>query len=133
MSGRPYTYSREMAIVQLMRDYRRPVIKQLANNKLLRTVYLFDNQLFVSYSDTIDWVPKLSRLTRFGREEHFIWPDKPESEEPYLSWGNQIVEPIAGWPTEQEIQDCIKESAERERQGGNLSTNDMIAAQRLMG
>jgi hypothetical protein len=113
MSGRPYTYSRSMAIAQLMVDRRRPVIKKAEEDKKLRRVYLYGNDLFVDFQDTIDWVPKLSKLTKDG-----VW------------FGDT---PIAGWPTEEEIAACIAESAEREKAGGGLSVNDLTAMQRALG
>lgn len=133
MSGRPYTYSRAMAIAQLMIDQRRPAVKEAGDN--LRPVYIFGENLFVSYSDTIDWVPKLSRLTRYGREEHYINKDKPEVEgQPYIQWGTMEIKPIAAWPTEEEIAVEISASAEREKNwNGSLSTNDILAITRLAG
>jgi hypothetical protein len=132
MSGRPYTYSRGMAIAQLMIDQRRPAIKAAGKN--LRQVFLYGEDLFVSYFDTIDWVPKLSKLTRYGRCEDMIVEGKPEIEgQPYTQWGTMIIEPIEGWPTEKEIAACITESAERQKDGGSLSTNDITAFKRLRG
>lgn len=122
MSGRPYTYSRGMAIAQLMTDRRRPAIKEAEQKKRLERVYLYGEDLFVAYEDTIDWVPKLSKLTSDGKQEMYIpYPGGPE------------IEPIAGWPTEEEIAASIAESAEREKQGGGLSVNDITAIERMLG
>lgn len=134
MSGRPYKYSRGMAIAQLMVDQRRPVIRQGGKNA--RQVFLdpATDELYVSYSDTIDWVPKLSRLTRFGREAHYIMPDKPEVEgQPYIQWGEMEIKPIEGWPTEEEIAKEIADSEEREKRGGGLAFNDFLAMKRMIG
>ena len=99
-----------------------------------RTVYLYGDDLFVSYSDTIDWVPKLSKLSKFGREVHHLVNGKPEIEgEPYVQWGAMVIDPIPGWPTEEEIAACIAESAEREKAGGGFSVNDFTAMQRALG
>lgn len=159
MSGHPYKYGRGMAIAQLMRDMRRPALQEIVKkNKewydyLVKrrdesgldynvlgphgpeTVYLHGEDLYVSYSDTIDWVPKLSKLTKFGREAHYIRADKPEVEgEPYVQWGTQVIEPIKGWPTEEEIATEIAASAEREKNwNGSLSANDLSALSRLIG
>src|SRR4029077_4617663 len=134
MSGSPYTYSRGMAIAQLMVDRRRPIIKELAEKKRLPRVYLFEDDLFTAYEDSVDWVPKLTKLTRYGREVIYIWSEIQEVEgQPYNTWGGRVVEPLRGWPTEEEIAACIQESAEREKAGGSLSTNDIEAMRRLLG
>lgn len=159
MSGRPYKYGRAMAIAQLMRDMRRPALKEIVEKNKAHydmlvksrdesglsynvigphgpeTVYLYGDDLFTSYSDSIDWVPKLEKLTRFGRPERCLVPGKPEVEgEPYIQWGTQEIKPIAGWPTEEEIAACIAESAEEEKNwNGSLSTNDFRAMKRLLG
>ena len=109
MSGRPDTYSQEKAIAQLMRDRRRPAIREAGKN--LRTVYLYGEDLFVAFSDTIDWIPKLSKITSDGQ-----------------SWGSRIE----GWPTEEEIAAEIAASAEREKNwSGSLSSNDISALERM--
>jgi len=113
VSGRPYTYSRGMAIAQLMKDRRRPAIKEAEQKKRLQTVYLYGEDLFVAYEDTIDWVPKLFKLSHDGK-----------------TFGSAI----AGWPTEEEIAACIVESAEREKNwNGSLSANDFTAFERMRG
>lgn len=117
VSGRPYTYGRAMAIAQLMRDRRRPAIKEIEKKKppynKLQEVYLHGEDLYVSYQDTIDWVPKLTKLTRDG---HAIWGI------------------IDGWPTEEEIAAEIAASAEREKNwNGSLSANDFTAVARMAG
>lgn len=140
MSGRPYTYSRAMAIAQLMRDMRRPVLKKIVEENKeryeylvnwheehktgikpygprgLETVYLYGEDVFVSYQDTIDWVPKLTK----------VGPD-----------GSAYGSIIEGWPTEEEIAACIAESAEREAKYKDnpnaLWVNDAAALQRLKG
>ena len=167
MSGRPYTYSRAMAIAQLMRDMRRPVLKKIVDENQKRydelvksrdesglnytvygphgpeTVYLYGEDLFTSYSDTIDWVPKLSRLTKYGREAHYLTAEQIATETPNREqfptyWsdilGKQLyIEPIEGWPSEEEIAACIAESAEREKNwNGSLSTNDFTALARML-
>lgn len=140
MSGRPYTYSRSMAIAQLMRDRRRPAIKEIEKKKapynIPSTVYLYKEDLFVSYQDTIDWVPKLHKLTRYGRQESYLTETQIHEEtadSKIISWGDYEIEPIEGWPTEEEIASCIAESAELEKAGGSLSTNDFTAMKRLLG
>ena len=167
MSGRPYTYSRAMAIAQLMRDMRRPVLKEIvAKNKGrydmlvkhqqesgldykvygphgLETVYLYGEDLFISYSDTIDWVPKLSKLTKYGRQAHYLTAEQiaieTDNREQFPTYWSDIlkkqlyIEPIEGWPTEEEIAACIAESAEREKnRNGSLSANDFTALTRIL-
>src|SRR5580692_1078242 len=134
MSGRPYTYSRGMAIAQLMRDNRRPAIKEIEKKKppynRPRTVYLYGEDLFTAYSDTIDWVPKLSKLSKYGREIHYMTQTQIDNEHinKPLDWANREITPIDGWPTEEEIEACIAESAELEKSwDGSLSTNDISA------
>jgi hypothetical protein len=135
MSGRPYTYSRAMAIAQLMRDQRRPVMSEVG--KHVRQVFKFGEDLFVSYSDTIDWVPKLSKLSRYGREAHYLTEEQRRDENPeskIISWGTQEIKPIEGWPTEEEIAEEIAASTEREKNwNGSLGDNDRTAFERLQG
>lgn len=168
MSGRPYTYGRGMAIAQLMRDMRRPVLKEIvAKNKAWHdelvksrdrsgldyqvlgphgpeTVYLYGEDLFTSYSDTIDWVPKLAKLTKYGRHANYLTAEQIATEtdnrEQFPTYYSDIlhkqlyIEPIAGWPTEEEIAAEIAASAEREKNWkGSLSANDFTAAARLLG
>lgn len=167
MSGRPYTYSRGMAIAQLMRDMRRPVLRAIVEkNKehydmLVKsrdksglkydvygphgpeTVYLFGEDLFTAYSDTIDWVPKLCKLTKFGRLEDYLNAEQRAAETDnreqfpthysYILNKQLYIEPIEGWPTEEEIATEIAESAEREKAGRSLSTNDFLAMARMLG
>jgi hypothetical protein len=167
MSGRPYTYGRGMAIAQLMRDMRRPVLKQIVSEnkehyeRLVRwrdengfdypisgphgpeTVYLYGEDLFTAYSDTIDWVPKLSKLTRYGRHERQLTIEQvlleTDDRKQFPTYYSDIlkrqlyIEPIQGWPSEEEIEACIIESAERENAGGGLVMNDMFAMQRMLG
>lgn len=170
MSGRPYTYSRAMAIAQLMRDMRRPVLKEIVKNNKewynflvakrdasgidysvagphgLQEVYLYGGDLFIAYSDSIDWVPKLSKLTKYGREAHYLTPEQIAAETdkreqfPMYGWDKTItehkyfIEPIEGWPTEEEIAAEIAASAEREKNWkGNLSANDITAMERVVG
>ena len=126
-----------MAIAQLMRDMRRPVLKEIVEKNKerhdmlvkhrdesglhypvygphpLRIVYLYGDDLFISYSDTIDWVPKLMKIGPNGE-----------------AWGG-IIE---GWPTEEEIAVEIAESAEREKNwSGSLGANDITAFERMVG
>lgn len=135
MSGRPYKYDRAMAIAQLMRDFRRPAVKKAAEDRTLEQVFLDvrTRALYVSFSDTIDWVPKLSRLSFYGRQEMYILDGKPEIDgEPYYQFkGGPEIKPIAAWPTEVEIAAEIALSALREEQGGSLSTNDLLAITRM--
>ncbi len=168
MSGRPYTYSRGMAIAQLMRDMRRPALKEIVEKNKVhfdtlvkhrdesgldypvlgphgpQTVYLYDGDLFTAYSDTIDWVPKLEKLTKYGRHSNYlnkaqiaVETDDPKQFPMYYSdiLEKQLyIEPIEGWPTEEEIAKEIVDSAEREKNwNGSLSTNDFSAAKRLLG
>lgn len=168
MSGRPYTYDRGMAIAQLMRDMRRPVLKKIVEkNKewydLLvkrrdesglkysvlgphgpQTVYLYGEDLFTSYSDTIDWVPKLRKLTKYGRESSYlteaqIAAETSDQKQFPTRWSDILekqlyIESIAGWPTEEEIAAEIAASAEREKNwSGSLSANDFTAIGRLTG
>ena len=166
MSGRPYTYGRAMAIAQLMRDMRRPALKEIVeknkkwHDELVKrrdesgldyhvygphgpeTVYLYNGDLFTAYSDTIDWVPKLSKLTKYGRHEHYLTAEQIAVETdnreqfPTNFWdGKQYyIEPIEGWPTEKEIAAEIAASAEREKNWkGNLSANDFSALSRMVG
>jgi hypothetical protein len=168
MSGRPYTYSRGMAIAQLMRDMRRPVLKEIvAKNKewydvLVKkqqesgidykvagphgpeTLYLYGEDLFTSYGDTIDWVPKLSKLTRYGRQAHYLTAEQiavetPDREQFPTYWSDILkkqlyIEPIEGWPTEEEIDACVAESTEAEKNwNGSLSANDFTAMKRSLG
>jgi hypothetical protein len=139
MSGRPYTYGREMAIAQLMRDMRRPGLRELQP----RTVYLYGKDLFVSYADTIDWVSKLSKLTKYGREESQLTAEQitveTDNKEQFPTCFSDIlkkqlyIEPIEGWPSEVEIAAEIAESARREKLGGSLSVNDISAFKRMIG
>ncbi len=142
MSGRPYTYGRAMAIAQLMRDHRRPAFKKQGAH--IREVYLHGTNLYTAYSDTIDWVAKLSKLTKYGREEHYLTAkqiatetDNREQFPMYYSktLKKQLyIEPIEGWPTEEEIAAEIAASAEREKNWkGSLSDNDFTAMGRLLG
>jgi hypothetical protein len=168
MSGRPYTYSRGMAIAQLMVDMRRPILKQIVqenkehHDQLVKwrdehgfkysvlgphgpqTVYLYGEDLFTSYSDTIDWVPKLSKLTKYGRHEKYLTTEQiaieTDNREQFPTYYSDIlkkqlyIEPIRGWPTEEEITACIAESAELEKNwNGSLSTNDFTAIRRILG
>jgi len=125
-----------MAIAQLMRDNRRPfMITEAA--KHVRSVFLYGEDLFVSFSDTIDWVAKLSKLTRYGREAHYLTGEQISRENPndkVMAWGTQEIKPIAGWPTEEEIAACIAESAEAEKNwDGSLGANDRTALNRMLG
>jgi len=168
MSGRPYTYSRAMAIAQLMRDMRRPALKEIVeknkkwHEELVKrrdesglkytvlgphgpqTLYLYKEDLFTSYSDTIDWVPKLSKLTKYGRHEHYLTAEQiaveTDNREQFPMYYSEIlnrqlyIEPIEGWPTEKEIAAEIAASAEREKNwNGSLSANDFSAAKRIIG
>lgn len=168
MSGRPYTYSRSMAIAQLMRDMRRPVLKEIVAeekahyDELVKrrdesglnyhvfgphgpeTIYLYGNDLFTSYSDTIDWVPKLSKLTKYGRDEKYLTAEQiaveTDNREQFpLYWSDILkkqlyIEPIKGWPTEEEIAAEIAASAEHEKNWkGSLSANDFSAMTRMLG
>lgn len=167
MSGAPYTYGRAMAIAQLMRDMRRPVLKAIVEkNKVLydeavkrrdesglkyhvygphdlRPVYLYGGDLFIAYSNTIDWVPMLSKLTKYGREAYCLTDEQIASETPdqkqfpmhysYILKRQLYIESIEGWPTEEEIAAEIAASAEREKRGGGLDANDRLAARRLSG
>jgi hypothetical protein len=168
MSGRPYTYSRGMAIAQLMQDMRRPVLKEIVAREKERydnlvkyheahkewgikplgphgprTVYLYGEDLFVSYSDTIDWVPKLEKLTKYGRPENQLTEaqiaTETDNRKQFPTYWSDIlkkqlyIEPIEGWPTEEEIAAEIAASAEREKRWkGSLSSNDFLAALRLL-
>jgi hypothetical protein len=157
-----------MAIAQLMRDMRRPVLKAIVeenkkhHDELIKirdksglnynvlgphgpeTVYLYGDDLFTSYSDTIDWVPKLSKLTKYGRHEHHLTAEQIATEtdnrEQFpLYWSGILnkqlyIEPIEGWPTEEEIAAEIAASAEREKNwSGSLSANDFSAMARMLG
>ena len=168
MSGRPYTYSRGMAIAQLMRDMRRPALKKIVEEnkkdydyavkrrdegglnypvlgpRALTVLYLYREDLFTSYSDTIDWVPKLSKLTKYGREAHYLTAEQiaveTDDREQFPTYWSDIlkkqlyIEPIEGWPTEEEIADEIVASVERENSwNGSLSANDFSAFQRMVG
>lgn len=168
MSGHPYIYGRGMAIAKLMQDMRRPVLKEIIRKNKERydelcksrdeskldyhvfgphgpqTVYLHGEDLYVSRSDTIDWVPKLEKLTRYGRWSSMILKDKPEVEgKPYIQWGDMVIKPIEGWPTEAEIAAEIAESSEREKKWREsvakdpgylgLSLNDFDAMKRTIG
>jgi hypothetical protein len=145
MSGRPYTYSRGMAIAQLMRDMSRPVMQKLkAEKKHIRDVYLHGEDLYVSYSDTIDWVPKLEKLTKYGRLSMYLTAAQVavETDDPKqfpMRWSEILnrqlyFEPIEGWPTEEEIAAKIAASAEREKNwNGSLSANDISAFNRMVG
>jgi hypothetical protein len=168
MSGSPYTYSRGMAIAQLMRDMRRPALKAIVEenkkhyDELVKhrdesglnygvlgphgpeTVYLYGDDLFTSYSDTIDWVPKLSKLTKYGRDEKYLTAEQiaveTDNREQFpLYWSDILkkqlyIEPIKGWPTEEEIAAEIAASAEREKNwNGSLSANDFSAMTRMLG
>jgi len=168
MSGFPYTYGRAMAIAQLMRDMRRPALRAIVEknkawyDELVKsrdksgldyhvygphgptTVYLFGEDLFTSYSDTIDWVPKLRKLTKYGRESSYLTEEQiaveTDNREQFPTHYSDIlnkqlyIEPIEGWPTEEEIAAEIAASAEREKNWkGNLSANDFSAMARLLG
>jgi len=168
MSGRPYTYGRAMAIAQLMRDMRRPVLKKIVEEGKQRydelvkwhekhgtgikpygphgpeTVYLYGKDLFVSYSDTIDWVPKLEKLTKYGRRSCYLTAaqiaEETDNREQFPMYYSDIlkkqlyIEPIEGWPTEEEIAAEIAESAEREKNwNGSLSANDFSAIEKIIG
>lgn len=168
MSGFPYTYGRGMAIAQLMRDMRRPVLKKIVEENKERyeqlvkwheehktgikpfgphgpeTVYLYEGDLFTSYSDTIDWVPKLQKLTKYGRRSSYlteaqIAAETPDQEQFPTHWSDILkkqlyIESIEGWPTEEEIAAEIAASAEREKNwSGSLSANDFTAFRRLAG
>lgn len=176
MSGHPYTYGRGMAIAQLMKDMRRPALQAIVKknkewHELLikrrdesglnyhvfgphgpTTVYLYGGDLFTSCSDTIDWVPKLQKLTKFGRHECFLTAEQIATEtddrKQFPMWYSkpekpQYNEPIEGWPTEAEIAAEIAESAEREKQWRDavakdpgylgLSLNDFDAMKRTIG
>lgn len=146
MSGAPYTYSRGMAIAQLMRDMLRPVMQELdAKKEHIHTVYLYGEELFVAYSDTLDWVPKLSKLTKYGRQRMYLTDEQVATETenskfPVYGWDKTIKEhkyfhdPIKGWPTEAEIAEEIAASAEREKNWkGSLSANDITAFERMAG
>lgn len=167
MSGRPYTYSRSMAIAQLMRDMRRPILKEIvAKNKAWydelvkrrdesgldypvcgphgpQTIYLHDEDLFISYSDTIDWVPKLEKLTKYGRPSRQLTDAQiaveTSDQKQFPMYYSDIlkkqlyIESIEGWPTEEEIAAEIVASAEREKNWkGSLSVNDLSAMERLI-
>jgi hypothetical protein len=148
MSGRPYTYGRAMAIAQLMRDMRRPVLQEMAKKdkpyNTPQTIYKHGEDLYVSYCDTIDWVPKLSKLTKYGREARYLTADKiaveTDNREQFPAYWSDIlkkqlyIEPIEGWPTEEEIAAEIASSAEREKNwNGTLAANDLTAIKRLLG
>ena len=168
MSGRQYTYSRGMAIAQLMRDMRRPALKEIVeknkkgydylvkrrdesglNYPVLgphgpQTVYLYGEDLFTSYSDTIDWVPKLSKLTKYGRHANQLTNEQIATEtdnrEQFPTYYSDIlnkqlyIEPIEGWPTEEEIAAEIAESSEREKNWNcSLAANDISAMKRMLG
>lgn len=168
MSGRPYKYGRAMAIAQLMRDMRRPVLKAIVEEEKARydelvkrqqesgldykvlgphgpqTVYLYGEDLFIAYSDTIDWVPKLEKLTKYGRHSSYLTAEQIAAETPDPKqfptyWSEMLNEqlyigPIRGWPTEKEIAAEIAESEEREKSwNGSLSANDFSAMKRVIG
>jgi hypothetical protein len=130
-----------MAIAQLMKDYRRPVLAEMRKKDKPynepRMVYLHGEDLYVSYSDTIDWVPKLSLLTKFGREAHYLTEAQIAIETDNrnqfpLYWSDILkkqlyIEPIKDWPTEEEITACIAESEARANAPSSLSTNDITA------
>lgn len=150
-----------MAIAQLMRDMRRPVLQKIVKknkewyDELVKSqqesgidykvmgphgpqeVYLYGEDLFIAVSDTIDWVPKLKKLTRYGRVSNYLTPaqiSRERSDSVIISWGTTKVEPIEGWPTEEEIAAEIAASAEREKNwNGSLSANDFSAMTRLIG
>jgi hypothetical protein len=141
-----------MAIAQLMRDMRRPVLKEIVEKNKKRDksgldyyvlgphapqiVYLYGDDLFTAYSDSIDWVPKLSKLTKYGRPEGYLTEAQiaNEATEVPLSWTGEEIKPIEGWPTENEIAAEIAASAEREKKwSGSLSSNDFAAAERMLG
>jgi hypothetical protein len=157
-----------MAIAQLMRDMRRPVLKEIVaeekahydelvkwheeHNTRIKpygphgpeTVYLYGDDLFVSYSDTIDWVPKLSKLTKYGRNSHYLTAEQiaveSDNREQFPTYWSDIlkkqlyIEPIKGWPTEEEISVEIAASSEREKNWkGGLSANDFLAISRVLG
>jgi hypothetical protein len=157
-----------MAIAQLMRDMRRPVLKKIIEenkqhyDQLVKwrdehgfnyhilgphgpeTVYLYGDDLFTSYSDTIDWVPKLSKLTRYGRNENYLTveqiAEETDNREQFPTYYSDIlkkqlyIEPIKGWPTEEEIAAEITASADREKNwNGSLSANDFSAMERTLG
>jgi hypothetical protein len=168
MSGRPYTYSRGMAIAQLMRDMRRSALQKIVeqnkehHESLVKrrdesgldypvlgphgpqTVYLHGEDLYVAYSDTIDWVPKLEKLTKYGRHSMYLTDAQiaVETDDPKqfpMHWSGilnrqEYHEPIEGWPTEAEIAAEIAASAEREKNWkGSLSANDISAFERMAG
>jgi hypothetical protein len=177
MSGRPYTYGRGMAIAKLMQDIRRPALQAIVNKNKewhdlfvkrrdesglkyhvsgphpVQTIYLYGEELFTSYSDTIDWVPKLSKLTKYGRHAHYLsaeqiaseQPDNPEQFPQYYSdilHKQLYIDAIEGWPTEAEIAAEIAESAEREKRWREsykktgslgLSLNDLDTMKRTIG
>jgi hypothetical protein len=157
-----------MAIAQLMRDMRRPALKEIVKKNKERydwavkrrdesglnypvsgphdvqTVYLYGADLFTSYSDTIDWVPKLSKLTKYGREANRLTTEQiaaetDDREQFPLYWSDILekqlyIDPIEGWPSEEEISACIEESAEAEKNwNGSLSANDATALRRMVG
>jgi hypothetical protein len=157
-----------MAIAQLMRDMRRPILKEIVEknkahyDELVKrrdksglnyhvfephgpqTVYFYGDDLFVSYSDTIDWVPKLEKLTKYGRRERYLTAEQvaveTDNKEQFPTHWSDIlkkqlyIEPIEGWPTEEEIAAEIAASAEREKNwNGSLSANDFSAMKRLIG
>jgi hypothetical protein len=117
MSGRPFTYSRGQAIAHLMQDHRRPIIKKLAEEKRLSPVYIYKDDLFVCWTSTAEWLPRLYKLTPQGRQENTSM------------WDGSDVAPIAGWPSEEEIAACIAASAEREKAGGGLAGARIRAAE----
>ena len=176
MSGHPYTYGRGMAIAKLMVDMRRPVLQEIVqknkewHDHLVKkrdesgldyhvfgphgptTVYLYGEDLFTAYSDTIDWVTKLSKLTKYGRHAHFLIPEQIANEKPddpkQFSQGysdilnkETYIDAIEGWPTEMEIAMEIAQSAERERKWSQsyqrgaenlgLELNDIDAMRRM--
>lgn len=161
-----------MAIAKLMRDMRRPVLQAIVEknkkhyDELVKsrdksgldyhvfgphgpeTVYLYGEDLFTTHSDTIDWVPKLSKLTKYGRHKYYLTSDQlaieTDDREQFPMHYSDIlnkqlyIEPIEGWPTEGEIAAEIAESVERERvwrESGTfgLSLNDFDAMKRMVG
>jgi hypothetical protein len=109
-----------------------------------QTVYLYGGDLFTAHSDTIDWVPKLSKLTTYGRPVNqltaaqvAVETDNRKQFPTYycdLLKKQLYIEPIEGWPTEEEIAAEIEESAEREKNwNGSLSANDFSAIKRILG
>jgi len=89
------------------------IAKEKAPYNVPQRVYKYGDDFFVSFQDTIDWVPKLAKVGPNGE-----------------AWGGIIK----GWPTEEEIAACIAESAEAEKNwNGSLSANDRSAFNRRVG